>query len=107
LSEQFENAHRTVPYLTVNYLLPKLLFFAENDIHEDVFTSLDYGHLIKLGISLGQPIKLIRYISGLSNAGVKPSSETSLDEVAISSEAILTFSAEDVMPFSKWQSSEK
>jgi hypothetical protein len=71
--------------------LPKLLFFPENDIGKDVFTSLDDGHLEKLGISLGQQIKLIRYISGLCNAGVKPSSETSLGQVAISSEAILLF----------------
>ncbi|EFX67787.1 hypothetical protein DAPPUDRAFT_115167 [Daphnia pulex] len=69
----------------------------ENDTDEDVFTLLDDGHLEKLGIFLEQQIKLIRYISGLSDAGMKPSSETSLGQVAISSEAILTFSAEDVM----------
>ena len=58
--------------------MPKLLFFPENDIGEDVFTSLDDGHLEKLGIFLEQQIKLIRYISGISDAGMKPSSETSL-----------------------------
>ncbi|EFX65724.1 hypothetical protein DAPPUDRAFT_332918 [Daphnia pulex] len=48
-------------------------------------------------MSLRQPIKLIRYISGLSDAGLKPSLETSLGQVAISCEAISTFYAEDVI----------
>ncbi|EFX65730.1 hypothetical protein DAPPUDRAFT_332914 [Daphnia pulex] len=50
-------------------------------------------------MSLRQPIKLIRYISGLSDAGLKPSLETSLGQVAISCEAISTFYAEDDLNF--------
>jgi hypothetical protein len=50
-----------------------ILFYChptENDIDGDVFTSLDNGHLEQL--SLGQRLKLFRYITSLSAAVDKP-----------------------------------
>ena len=53
----------------------KLFFLSENDVDGDVLLSLDENQLQSLGISLGQRVKLVRYIKSLLSMGSSNSTE--------------------------------
>ncbi len=51
---------------------PYILFPPENDVDGEAFLNLEEKHLNSMGISLGQSIKLLRYIASLPSTSVSP-----------------------------------